>query len=378
MSKLIVRPAALVRQGNLQLYSTSLRVTDLLIDNFYTIERLDPEDPEGTGFQRVLDKGRAKKLADYLIEGQKSHDAFLPTSIFLATDKDIQFDAATNSITIDVDAVGPFSVVDGQHRLEGLRLAAAKVPDMGAFEVPVNIAVNLPLIAQMCHFLIVNATQKGLDRGVEQRIFARLTAAVGFEDVPSLPRWIQRIVESGEDRQALRIVDHLNGTPDSPWFNKIKLPIQDVKGGTVNQKTFVKAIKKYVLTVNNPMSARTSDEQQRMFLNYWRAIAKLLDVGKPTVLFKYNGVELFCRFSTPMFNKLQNAGDFRPETIQKLLKETFDNCEGEFAGVGHPDWWLSGTGPVGEYNAAALARVNNELIRALHRSGSGPAADLQL
>jgi len=362
----------------LQLYSTSLRVTDLLIDNFYTIERLDPEDPEGTGFQRVLDKGRAKKLADYLIEGQKSHDAFLPTSIFLATDKDIQFDAATNSITIDVDAVGPFSVVDGQHRLEGLRLAAAKVPDMGAFEVPVNIAVNLPLIAQMCHFLIVNATQKGLDRGVEQRIFARLTAAVGFEDVPSLPRWIQRIVESGEDRQALRIVDHLNGTPDSPWFNKIKLPIQDVKGGTVNQKTFVKAIKKYVLTVNNPMSARTSDEQQRMFLNYWRAIAKLLDVGKPTVLFKYNGVELFCRFSTPMFNKLQNAGDFRPETIQKLLKETFDNCEGEFAGVGHPDWWLSGTGPVGEYNAAALARVNNELIRALHRSGSGPAADLQL
>jgi DGQHR domain-containing protein len=376
MSTTIVRPAALVKQGNLKLYATSLKVSDLLIRNFYSIERLDPDNPDDKGYQRLLNKGRAKKLADYLIEGQDSHDAFLPTSIFLATDKDIQFDPITNTISFDVEQVGPFSVVDGQHRIEGLRMAAEKRSDLDAFEVPVNIAVNLPGIAQMCHFLIVNTTQKSVDRSVEQRIFARLTQAIQFDDVPNLPKWIRRIVESGDDEQALRIADHLNRTLDSPWFGKIEMANEDTKTATVNQRSFVKAIKKYVLTANNPMSVRLPEHQNKMFFNYWKAIANLLDVEKPTVLFKYNGVELFCRFSTPVFNKLQNAGDFKIATIQRLLAATFDKLEGDYAGVGHPDWWLSGTGPASNLNAGALGKVNQELTKALHSVES--TSDLQL
>jgi DGQHR domain-containing protein len=347
-----------------------------LTPNFYSIERLDPDSPDDKGYQRLLNKGRAKKLADYLIEGQATLDAFLPTSIFLATDKDIQFDEATNTISFDVTQVGPFSVVDGQHRLEGLRLAADKCPDLRSFEVPVNIAVNLPTLAQMCHFLIVNTTQKSVDRSVEQRIYARLTQAMTFEDVPHLPKWIRRIVESGDDEQALRIVDHLNGTEDSPWFGKIEMANDDAKGATISQRSFVKAIKKYVLTANNPLSVKSHEHQNRMFFNYWKALANLLDIGQPTVLFKYNGVELFCRFSTPVFNKLQNVGDFRVQTIQQLLAETFDRLEGDFAGVGHPDWWLSGTGPASGLNAGALAKVNHELTRALHNVESAMAMQL--
>jgi hypothetical protein len=60
-----------------------------------------------------LNKARAKKLAEYLLDGQEYQDAFLPTSIFLATDKEIGFDPATNTLTFDVEEVGPFSVVDG-------------------------------------------------------------------------------------------------------------------------------------------------------------------------------------------------------------------------------------------------------------------------
>ncbi|MCY7344598.1 MAG: hypothetical protein LH614_00100 [Pyrinomonadaceae bacterium] len=94
MAKPITRPAALVKQGNLKLYATSLRVADLLTNNFYTIERLDPENSSDKGYQRLLNKGRAKKLADYLVDGQENQDAFLPTSVFLATDKDISFNAS--------------------------------------------------------------------------------------------------------------------------------------------------------------------------------------------------------------------------------------------------------------------------------------------
>jgi len=61
----ITRPAALVRQGSLKLYTTALKVGDLKLKDFYKISKLDPED-EGPGYQRLLDEGRAKRLADYL------------------------------------------------------------------------------------------------------------------------------------------------------------------------------------------------------------------------------------------------------------------------------------------------------------------------
>lgn len=376
MTKTIRRPAALVRQNSLKLYATSLRVADLLIANFYDIERLDPERPDSPGYQRLLNRARAKKLADYLVSGQSNEDAFLPTSIFLATDKDVLFDPKTNSITIDINKVGPFSVVDGQHRIEGLKMASEKNSDLLDFEVPVNIAVNLPKLDQMCHFLIVNTTQRSVDRAVEQRIFARITESLSFQDVPSLPRWIRRIVESEDDKRALSIVDFLNETVSSPWHNKVLMANQANKNAYVNQGTFVKAIKKYVLAASNPISERPSDEQQKICLNYWKALASILDVDRPTVLYKYNGVELFSKLSSQFFYTLQNRNDFKVTTMEQLFTATFENLEGEYAGVGHPDWWISGTGAASSLNSAAINKVHQELARALAKSQS--KANIQL
>lgn len=64
MNKKIIRPAALVKQGQLTLYSTSLKVSDLLIPNFYSVETLDPEGNNDRGYQRLLNRARAKRLAD--------------------------------------------------------------------------------------------------------------------------------------------------------------------------------------------------------------------------------------------------------------------------------------------------------------------------
>jgi DGQHR domain-containing protein len=118
MSK-ITRPAARINQGDLTLFTTSLKVRDLLSPNFYSVEALDPENPNDRGYQRLLNKARAKKLSDYIVAGQDTHDAFLPTSIFLATDKDLPFNESNNTLTIDTNEIGAFSVVDGQHRVEG-------------------------------------------------------------------------------------------------------------------------------------------------------------------------------------------------------------------------------------------------------------------
>jgi DGQHR domain-containing protein len=367
MAKLIV-PAARVRQGALSLFATSLRVKDLLAKNFYSVDTLDPED-EDNGYQRLLNTARAKKLAEYILRGQDTKDAFLPTSVFLATDKSLSFNNKDHILEIDSAAVGSFSVVDGQHRLEGLRMAAEKDARVYEFEIPVVIAIKLSKLEQMCHFLIVNTTQKSVDASVEQRIYARLTAAVDVEELPTLPRWILNVVDKGEVQKALKYVDFLNKTQGSPWFGKIKMANQDVEGGTINQKSFVKAIVRYVLTANNPLSVfKDFEKEKKIFLNYWKAIEKNLDDGNSTVLYKYNGVELFCKFSIPFFMKLQNQGnDFTVKAMDVLLQSCLENVEGEFAGVGHADWWAKG-GKASFLNAGAINVVNQEMAKALNKA----------
>lgn len=364
----ITVPAARVQQGTLSLFTTAIRVGDLLQPGFYTVETLDPDNSD-KGYQRLLNTARAKRLADYILAGQDTQDAFLPTSVFLATDKQLYVNDNNNTLTIDTQAVGPFAVVDGQHRLEGLRLAAGKDERVLDFEVPVNIATNLNPLAQMCHFLIVNTTQKSVDKAVEQQIMARLTDAVEFEDVPSLPRWIRRIVERGEVDRALKIIEFLNTTADSPWFGRIQMANAQGGGYAIKQATFARAIIKYVLTANNPLTAlRDFDKEKKVFLNYWRAISNVLDDGDSDTLYKYNGVEMFCRFSIPFFTRLMDRGDFRVDAMQTILIQCFENMDGEFAGVGHPEFWKTG-GKAGMLNAAAIAAMVQEMAAALHKSG---------
>lgn len=369
--------AALVRQGELALYATSIKVRDLVAPGFYNVETLDPDDTNDKGYQRLLNKARAKKLADYIVKGQDSRDAFLPTSVFLATHKTIPFDSTTNTIEIDVIAVGPFSVVDGQHRLEGLKMAAEKDDRVLDFDVPVNIAIDLNKIAQMCHFLIVNTTQKSVDKSVEQRIIARLSAALDVEDLPSLPKWIFNTVEKGEVDRALKYVDYLNETEGSPWFGMIKMANSASDEATVNQRSFVKAIVKYVLTANNPIATiiKDLDKERKIFLNYWKAIAAILDDGNAAVLYKYNGVELFCKFSIPFFIKLQDKNSFTVSTMESLLRSCFENVEGDYAGVGHPEWWAKG-GKSSFLNAGAINVVSQEMAKALHKSSQRGAIEI--
>jgi len=359
----------LVRQGSLKLFATSIKVSDLNLPNFYRINKLDPED-SGPGYQRILNQGRAKRLADYLLDGQSEGDAFLPTSIFLATNKDIPFDPSSNTITFDVALVGPFDVVDGQHRIAGLVAAAAKNPDLLQFEIPVNIAVGLDDVSQMCHFLIVNTTQRSVDKAIEQQIIARLTSMVDLEEMPTIPRWIRRQVEKGEDARALLVANFLNSDANSPWLGKIRMANDDDgASATINQKSFVISLKKYVFSSNNPLSNPEWDTKRPMILsNYWKAVIELLvdeQSPKPSIIFKTNGVDLFHIVSATVFLHLANQLDFKKETIKSLLLRGFGNLTGDNVGISDREWWQRG-GVASGLNAGAVRKLAMALNHAIN------------
>jgi DGQHR domain-containing protein len=370
----ITRPAALVRQGSLRLYATSVTVRELRLPGFYQINKLDP-DGDGPGFQRLLNQGRAKKLADYLLDGHTEGDAFLPTSLFLATTQDIPFDPTTNTITFDVQQVGPFNVVDGQHRIAGLVAAAEKNNELLDFEIPVNIAVCLDDVSQMCHFLIVNTTQRSVDQAVEQQIVARLSGMVDLEDMPTIPRWIRRQVEKGEDARALVVANYLNTDTNSPWLNKIRMANDESADATINQKSFVNSLKKYVFSANNPLADATFNETRpKMLSNYWKAIVELLvdsESPKSSVIFKTTGVDLFHISSATVFLYLANKRDFRKDTIKTVLSHGFKNLSGENIAMSSPEWWQRG-GIASGLNSSAVRKLANALSQAINvQDGAG-------
>jgi hypothetical protein len=188
------------------------------------------------------------------------------------------------------------------------------------------------------------------------------------EDIPSLPKWILHIVEKGEVEKAVKLADFLNEADGSPWRGKIRMANVESTDGKINQRSFVKAIVKYVLTANNPISVyRDFDREKRIFLNYWKAIAATLDDGDSETLYKYGGVELFCKFSIPFFMRLQNTGKFTVPAMEQLLRSCFENVEGDYAGVGHPEWWKTG-GQAGRLNSGALNIVAQEMTKALNKA----------
>ena len=185
--------------------------------------------------------------------------------------------------------------------------------------------------------------------------------------MPSLPKWILNVVERGEVDKAIKIVVYLNENPESPWKGKILMANDESDGTTINQRSFVKAIVKYLLTANNPLSAFNDfEKEKKIFLNYWKAICQILDDDNAAVLYKYNGVELFCKFSIPFFGKLQQQGKFTVPVMKSTLAACFGNVEGDYAGVGHPEWWAKG-GKASFLNAGAINVVSQEMSKALHK-----------
>ncbi len=365
---LFKKPAAIVKQGSLTIFATSFTVGDFMRPNFYSIEKLDPDDPS-SGYQRVLDSRRTKKISGYFTKAWKDGDAFLPTSVLLATEKKLHYDALKNEISFDTDHIGPFNVVDGQHRIQGLISAAKQSPSLKDFEIATNIAVNVDEVSQMCHFLIVNTTQKSVDKAVEQNILARLNNMINFKTVPSLPRWIQHQVDRGDDQQALNIIRYLNRTPESPWYQKIAMAnqIEHLDKTTIKQKSFALSIKRFILSSSNPlMHSDDSSMRNKILLNYWISLRNLLvpSDDRNSVLFKTNGINIFHFISPTVFSQLFNLKDFRVETIEHLLRSAFDRLSDEYVGISDPSWWKKGS-VASSLNSSSIRKFASALNQAI-------------
>jgi hypothetical protein len=143
----------------------------------------------------------------------------------------------------------------------------------------------------------------------------------------------------------------------------------DGTGATINQKSFVNSLKKYIFSSNNPLSNPEWDTMRPAILsNYWKAVVELLvdeQSPKPSIIFKTSGVDLFHIISATVFTHLANQRDFKKETIKKLLLRGFSNLSGDNVGISDREWWQRG-GVASGLNSAAVRKLATALNHAIH------------
>ena len=344
-------------QDGKPLFLTRFTVADLVSPGFYGVNTLGAFDADG--YQRVADKSRANKFAEYIREA--GAHAFLPTSILLATENDLNYDAGQGQIAFEIsgDKDDPFFfIVDGQHRVAGLRKVADEAPLsnewLRSFPVAAVVAAGLGPVEQAMQFLIVNTTQRKISRDLEHRILVRFERMDGVESMPAdLAPSDRKLINIGIASQAALIVDYLNKSSRSPWCEKIQVANAAKTNGvtTVRESTLAASLKSHVLKYGHPVVFEDdADKRNKMIENYWRAIAaRFLPPGadaktQDIPLFKTVGIDIFHQASMAVFNHLAMKGrDYTEEGFREVLDSASAQMEDECADMfNSPRFWARG------------------------------------
>jgi hypothetical protein len=137
--------------------------------------------------------------------------------------------------------------------------------------------------------------------------------------------------------------------------------------GTINQKSFVSSLKKYILVPSNPIAAMETDKLQKILKNYWAVLSDLLidDEEIASVLFKTNGLDLFHVVSPTVFLYLANRRDYKQDVIREVLQRGFENLSADFLAMATPQFWYRGEGASG-LNQAAIRKYAHALAGAIN------------
>lgn len=146
------------------------------------------------GIQRQLIPKKVKQITAYL----KSKEATFPNSIILNVDKEHIISANEDSLIL-IDDERTFTIIDGQHRLEGL-----KNSNIENFDVVLSIFVDLELNEQSRVFVTINTEQTKID------------PSFGLHQELNDPLFTPR-------KMVVRLTELFNYDINSPWHKMIKL-----------------------------------------------------------------------------------------------------------------------------------------------------------
>ncbi len=208
------------------------------------------QDLEEGAVQRVLNNSRISGIKDFAL---KIGD--FPASIVLNW---VGTKITENKDNIEIpDTPRSAQILDGQHRVAGLREALESNPELEDYQIPVAIYEGLDTAHSARIFISINTEQRPAPKSLVFDLYG--IAASDLMDPAAI--------------RANDIVNHL-GEAEQPYCNWIKLPNQDRKRGGVALSTAVNAIKPIIDEKGqlDQIGATELEVQKAIFSNYFNAI----------------------------------------------------------------------------------------------------------
>lgn len=188
------------------------------------------------GYQRKPDKKHYLKIKKYLLEDQQ---AMLPLSVMVGVDsEDIEAHIGSEGghDYLDVTGIGHkiFRVVDGQHRLKGIKEAAKVKPELASFMINV-VAIETE---QSQRYKELNIFTDINSKGKRIRVDLALLAKYNYEIYGG---HIESLSEHIAVKTAYKLKENMD--PRNVWRNGINFDIHEEKAlGIVSVNAFVKSI----------------------------------------------------------------------------------------------------------------------------------------
>jgi DGQHR domain-containing protein len=224
------------------------------------------------GIQRKISPKRITEISQYVT----TVDATFPTSIILAIDSVSKYINGQEITTLDPDYVQEnldkieivdnliidnkncllrildkeniAKILDGQHRIEGIKagLSVEKTEHEVEFELNVTIFVDLDLDDQAQIFSVINKAQTKVNKSLVYDLYDYANSR-------------------SPQKTAHDIVRLLNKLDDSPFYKKIKIlgTAENIEIETIAQATFVETILQYIS--KDPMRDRDVLKRKKLF-----------------------------------------------------------------------------------------------------------------
>lgn len=210
-------------------------------------------DEEGA-VQRILTKSRISKIKDFLLAG-----GYFPNNIILnfTNSESVTINSGNSADLIPELQIA--QIIDGQHRVEGLKEAIKSNSVIGDVEFPVLFAINLTTAKCAEIFISINTEQKVVPKSLIYDLY-------GLLNIPHRDFSIDRATD---------IAQKLNTEDNSPYQGYIKFPNSKKSKGGIQLSSVVNNLKQLVKENGEfaKYSIHTLEAQTNILINYFNALS---------------------------------------------------------------------------------------------------------
>ena len=303
------------RQNDFDLYATSMTTAQLA--TVCTVDRWNPS--RDIAYQRPELRRRFTEIARYL----QREEGVLPTSILLSARPDARLVIAPagggdrSEITrITFEDGSKLWIVDGQHRLGGLKEAASSSPSYADYTVPVTIMMCEDSYTELRMFNVINTRQKPIPRDIVDQHLRKMREVEGAD---------MQLKTSRRDyirARAAAIVELLHTLP-CPWYHSVRIPnIPGREDGTLRLHSLVVSLEPIVEVpfVRGLPDARVAG----LLATYWKAIEALMPAAfidpQDYTIQSHVGIHVFHSLFPNVAWLCQEVGDFSQSRMQQILE----------------------------------------------------------